>query len=84
MDSTEPIERPRGHAGCTHHVPGEDCKYCSIRHLSVCSALDPSEWRALEALSGDAHFDERSIVFEEGERNLERAFASYTSDRASR
>lgn len=67
MDSTERIERQHGHAGCAHHVPGEDCKFCSIRHLSVCAALDPTEWRALESLSSDAHFDERATLFDEGD-----------------
>ena len=60
--------RPLGaHAGCSHHVKGEDCRLCLIRPLSVCSALEPDEWASLEKISTDVRFEERETLVREAD-----------------
>jgi CRP/FNR family transcriptional regulator, anaerobic regulatory protein len=65
MDNTATFLEPHGHGVCGHHVQGDECRFCSIRRLSVCSALDPDELSFLEGMSGDAIFDEKSALFRE-------------------
>ena len=58
--------RPLGaHAGCSHHVAGEDCRLCLVRPLSVCAALEPAEWASIEKMSTDVRFEERATIVHE-------------------
>lgn len=44
-----------------------ECSHCSVRSLSVCSALDTDELEALDKLSRHVGFDARSTLFEQDE-----------------
>jgi len=65
MDNSVVFSEPHTQGTCGHHTLGDDCRYCSIRRLSVCAALDQDELSFLEGLSGDAVFDEKSTLFRE-------------------
>lgn len=55
---------------CAHHIAGDDCKFCSIRLISVCSALEPDEWASLEQLASDVTFVEKISLIREGDDSL--------------
>jgi len=52
MDNSGGFTEPHRHGACGYHVPGDDCRFCSIRRLSVCSALDQDELSFLEGMAG--------------------------------
>lgn len=58
------------HTVCAHHIAGEDCKFCSIRLISVCSALEPDEWASLERLASDIAFAEKMPLIREGDDSI--------------
>jgi CRP/FNR family transcriptional regulator len=65
MDNIGSSAHPHDANGCAHHVAGDECKFCNVRRLSVCAALDASELSFLEDISGDSIFSEKSTVFRE-------------------
>ena len=58
------------HTPCAHHIAGEDCKFCSIRLISVCSALEPDEWASLEQLASDVSYTEKIPFIREGDESI--------------
>jgi len=52
-------------ASCVHHAKGDECRFCNVRRLSVCAAIDADELSFLEDMSGDAVFEEKSTLFRE-------------------
>ncbi len=70
MDNNGAFTERHQHGACGHHVLGDDCRFCSIRRLSVCSALDQDELSFLEGMYGDAVFDEKSTLFREEDDSI--------------
>jgi len=58
------------HTACAHHIAGQDCKFCNIRLISVCSALEPDEWASLERLASDVAFAEKIALIREGDDSI--------------
>ena len=67
MDRNSEIVPPHETSPCSHHVKGDECRFCNVRHLSVCAAIDADELSFLEDMSGDTIFDEKSTLFHEEE-----------------
>ncbi len=65
MDNSGTFAHQHDGAGCAQHVRGDDCRFCNVRHLSICAALDPEELSFLEDMSGDAIYAEKSTLFRE-------------------
>ena len=65
MDNSSSFSHRHETDGCAHHVRGDECKFCNVRSLSVCAALDPDELSFLEDISGDSAFEEKSALFRE-------------------
>ena len=60
--------RPTGHdhhLGCALRARGDDCRFCGVRHLSICQALEADELIELERLASDAVYDEKAVIFRE-------------------
>ena len=53
------------HAGCALRSRGDDCRFCGVRHLSICQALDINELDQLEQMASDSVFEERAVLFRE-------------------
>jgi len=70
MDNSSGFTEPHRHGACGHHVPGDECRFCSIRRLSVCSALDQDELSFLEGMAGDSVFEEKSTLFREEDESI--------------
>jgi len=70
MDNSVGFSEPNPHSACGHHVLGDDCRFCSIRRLSICAALDQDELSFLEGMSGDAVFEEKSTLFREEDESI--------------
>jgi len=65
MDNTARLSDHDGHSGCALQSRGDDCRFCGVRHLSICQALDAEELIELETIASDSVFDEKSVLFHE-------------------
>jgi len=53
------------HSGCALRSRGDDCRFCGVRHLSICQALNVEELVQLEKMASDSVFEERAVLFRE-------------------
>ncbi len=65
MDRNSDIVPFHETASCAHHAKGDECRFCNVRRLSICAAVDAEELSFLEDLSGDTVFEEKSALFRE-------------------
>ena len=65
MDNTARLSETHAHSSCAVRSRGDDCRFCGVRHLSICQALESDELDLLEKMASDAHFDERAVLFRE-------------------
>lgn len=68
MDNIDSLAHSYRENGCSHHVAGDECRFCNVRRLSVCAALDASELSFLEDMSGDSVFAEKASLFREEDK----------------
>ena len=57
-------------AACTSHRPsqgaGLDCADCEIKSQSICAALEPDEFDALERIGRNQTYPAKTTIFEQG------------------
>jgi CRP/FNR family transcriptional regulator, anaerobic regulatory protein len=68
MENGGALAKPHDMEACSHHARGDHCRFCNIRRLSICAALEADELAMFEDMSSDTVFEDKATLFREEDK----------------